>query len=173
MDNPESSVPNEKHNAAPVPSESMMQLATAIAQVMGDAQSKMSGSKEEEAYKHLQMIHKLKPPLFKGAMGPQAAEDWIMSVEKIFDGIQCPGNRKVSLVVFLFEGEAGRWWIGQQREKFQGKTNAEITWDEFTTVFRMWFIPPSTQRKMQEAFMRLEQGRRTVMQYEVEFTTFA
>ncbi|KAI0512173.1 hypothetical protein KFK09_012811 [Dendrobium nobile] len=99
----ESSVPNEQYSAALVPSESMMQLATTIAHVMGDAQSKMSGSKEEEADKHLQMFHKLKPPLFKGAVGPQAVEDWIM----------------------------------------------------------------------REAFMRLEQGRRTVMQYEVEFTALA
>ncbi|XP_028547443.1 uncharacterized protein LOC110109806, partial [Dendrobium catenatum] len=161
MDPPaESSIPNEQHSAAPVPSESMMQLATAIAHVMGDAQSKMSGSKEEEADRHLQMFHKLKPPLFKGAVGPQAAEDWIMRVEKIFDSMQCPGNRKVPLAVFLFEGEAERWWIGQQREKFQGKTNVEIIWDEFTAVFRMLFVPPSAQRQMQESFMRLEQGRK-------------
>ncbi|KAI0518731.1 hypothetical protein KFK09_006167 [Dendrobium nobile] len=174
MDPPaESSVPNEQHSAAPMPSESMMQLATAIAHVMGDAQSKMSGSKEEEVDRHLQMFHKLKPPLFKGAVGPQAAEDWIMRVEKIFDSMQCPGNRKVSLAVFMLESEAERWWIGQQREKFQGKTNAEITWDEFTTVFRMWFVPPSAQRQMQEAFMRLEQGRKSVMEYEAEFTALA
>ncbi|KAI0520121.1 hypothetical protein KFK09_007592 [Dendrobium nobile] len=140
---------------------------------MGDAQSKMSGSKEEEVDRHLQMFHKLKPPLFKGGVGPQAAEDWILRVEKIFDSMQCPGNRKVPLAVFLFEGEAERWWIGQQREKFQGKTNAEITWDEFTAVFRMWFVPPSAQRQMQEAFMRLEQGRKSVMQYEAEFTALS
>ncbi|KAI0502055.1 hypothetical protein KFK09_017000 [Dendrobium nobile] len=174
MDPPaESSVPNEQHSAAPMPSESMMQLATAIAHVMGDAQSKMSGSKEEEVDRHLQMFHKLKPPLFKGAVGPQAAEDWIMRVEKIFDSMQCPGNRKVPLAVFMLESEAERWWIGQQREKFQGKTNAEITWDEFTVVFRMWFVPPSAQRQMQEAFMRLEQGRKSVMQYEAEFTALS
>ncbi|KAI0499809.1 hypothetical protein KFK09_018017 [Dendrobium nobile] len=174
MDPPaESSVPNEQHSAAPMPSESMMQLATAIAHVMGDAQSKMSGSKEEEVDRHLQMFHKLKPPLFKGAVGPQAAEDWIMRVEKIFDSMQCPGNRKVPLAVFMLESETERWWIGQQREKFQGKTNAEITWDEFTTVFRMWFVPPSAQRQMQEAFMRLEQGRKSVMEYEAEFTALA
>ncbi|KAI0492154.1 hypothetical protein KFK09_019862 [Dendrobium nobile] len=174
MDPPaESSVPNEQHSAAPMPSESMMQLATAIAHVMGDAQSKMSGSKEEEVDRHLQMFHKLKPPLFKGAVGPQAAEDWIMRVEKIFDSMQCPGNRKVPLAVFMLESEAERWWIGQQREKFQGKTNAEITWDEFTAVFRMWFVPPSAQRQMQEAFMRLEQGRKSVMEYEAEFTALA
>ncbi|XP_020703922.2 uncharacterized protein LOC110115127 [Dendrobium catenatum] len=173
MDNPESSVPNEQHSAAPVPSESMMQLVTSIAHVMGDAQSKLSGSKEEEVDKHLQMFHKLKPPLFKGAVEPQIAEDWIMRIEKIFDSMQCPENQNVHLAVFLFEGEAERWWIGQQREKFQGKTNAEITWDEFTTVFRMWFVPPSAQRQMQEAFIKLEQGRKTVMQYEAEFTALA
>ncbi|XP_020671990.2 uncharacterized protein LOC110091996 [Dendrobium catenatum] len=96
------------------------------------------------------MFHKLKPPLFKGAVGPQAAEDWIMRVEKIFDSMQCPGNQKVPLAVFLFEAEVERWWIGQQREKFQGKTNAEITWDEFTAVFRMWYtahLIPTAEEK--------------------------
>ncbi|KAI0507093.1 hypothetical protein KFK09_013211 [Dendrobium nobile] len=95
MDPPaESSVPNEQHSAAPMPSESMMQLATAIAHVMGDAQSKMSGSKEEEVDRHLQMFHKLKPPLFKGAVGPQAAEDWIMRVEKILIACSVRGIEK-------------------------------------------------------------------------------
>ncbi|KAL0921910.1 hypothetical protein M5K25_005856 [Dendrobium thyrsiflorum] len=39
MDLPESNVPNEQHSAVPVPSDSVMQLATVIAQVMRDAQS--------------------------------------------------------------------------------------------------------------------------------------
>ncbi|KAH0433810.1 hypothetical protein IEQ34_026941 [Dendrobium chrysotoxum] len=65
MDHLESNVPNEQHSAAPVPSESKMQLAIVIAQVMGDAQSKSAGSKEEEGDKYLQTFHKLKPSLFK------------------------------------------------------------------------------------------------------------
>ncbi|KAH0470179.1 hypothetical protein IEQ34_001737 [Dendrobium chrysotoxum] len=105
MDYPESNVQNEQHSATPVPSESMMQLATIIAQVMGDAQNKSAGSKEEEGDKHLQTFHKLKPPLFKGAVGPQAAEDWLLRIEKIFDSMQCPESRKVPLAVFLFEGK--------------------------------------------------------------------
>ncbi|XP_028552889.1 uncharacterized protein LOC114580226 [Dendrobium catenatum] len=87
--------------------------------------------------------------------------------------MQCPSDRKISLAVFLLDGEAERWWIGQQEEKFQGKLNSLITWEEFSEVFRSWFVPPSAQQQMQETFLRLVQGSRTMMQYEAEFTTLA
>ncbi|KAH0463175.1 hypothetical protein IEQ34_007757 [Dendrobium chrysotoxum] len=32
--------------------------------------------------------------------------------------MKCPENKKVPLIVFLFEGEDKRWWIGKRREKF-------------------------------------------------------
>ncbi|KAH0467163.1 hypothetical protein IEQ34_004401 [Dendrobium chrysotoxum] len=44
--------------------------------------SKTARSKEEKGDKHLQTFHKLKPPLFKGAVGPQDAEDWLF-IQKI------------------------------------------------------------------------------------------
>lgn len=112
MDHPESNVTNEQRSAAPVPSKSMMQLANIIAQVMGDAHSKSVGSKEEDGDKHLQTFHKLKPPLFKGAVGPQATEDWLLRIKKIFDSMQCLESRNVPLGIFLFEGEVERRWIG-------------------------------------------------------------
>ncbi|KAH0452887.1 hypothetical protein IEQ34_017211 [Dendrobium chrysotoxum] len=64
-------------------------LAIIITQVMGDAQSKSVGSKEEEGDKHLQTFYKLKPPLFKGAVGPQAVENWLLRIEKFFNNMQC------------------------------------------------------------------------------------
>ncbi|KAH0464864.1 hypothetical protein IEQ34_004967 [Dendrobium chrysotoxum] len=89
MDYPESNVPNKQHSTTLVPSKSMMQLTTVITQVMGDAHTKSTGSKEV-GDKHLQTFHKLKPPLFKGAVGPQATKDWLLRIKKIFDNMYCP-----------------------------------------------------------------------------------
>ncbi|XP_020696687.2 uncharacterized protein LOC110109828, partial [Dendrobium catenatum] len=113
------------------------------------------------------------PPGFEGAIEPRAAEEWLRRLEKTFDGMQCPADRKVPLAVFLLDGEAEHWWVGQQEAKFQGRLNSLITLEEFTEVFQDWFVPPSARKQMQETFLRLVQGSKTVMQYEAEFTALA
>ncbi|KAH0460720.1 hypothetical protein IEQ34_011383 [Dendrobium chrysotoxum] len=75
MDLPKQDTQNKQHNAAPVSFDSVMQLASVIAQLMGDTQSKPSGSKEEEVDRYLQIFHKMKHSLFKGAVGPHDVED--------------------------------------------------------------------------------------------------
>ncbi|KAI0513659.1 hypothetical protein KFK09_009689 [Dendrobium nobile] len=87
--------------------------------------------------------------------------------------MQCPSDRKVPLAIFLLDGKAERWWIGQQDAKFQGKLNSLITWEDFSEEFQSWFVPPSARQQMHETFLRLVQGSRTVMQYEAEFTALA
>ncbi|PKU59309.1 hypothetical protein MA16_Dca027496 [Dendrobium catenatum] len=84
----------------------------------------------------------------------------------------CPEERKVSLATFALEGEAERWWRGLYQDKFEGIPDMQIKWNDFTQVFRDWFVPPA-RRQMQDKFMRLVQGDRSVMQYEAEFTTLA
>ncbi|KAH0452346.1 hypothetical protein IEQ34_019645 [Dendrobium chrysotoxum] len=64
-----------------------MQLASILAYVMGDTQSKPSGSKEEEGDRHLQVFHKLKSQLFKGTVGPRVAEDWLLRIKKTFNNM--------------------------------------------------------------------------------------
>ncbi|KAH0468170.1 hypothetical protein IEQ34_003203 [Dendrobium chrysotoxum] len=77
----EQDVPNEQYSIAPVTSDSIIHLAIII------TQSKLVGSKEEEGDKYLQRFHKLKPLLFKGAIGPQITEDWLLRIKKFFDSI--------------------------------------------------------------------------------------
>ena len=79
-------------------------------------------------------------------MEPREAEDWLLRLEKTFDGMQCPESRKVPLAVFLLDGEAERWWLGQQGEKFGGRPNAEVSWESFSETFRDWFVPPSARQ---------------------------
>ncbi|XP_020704241.1 uncharacterized protein LOC110115363 [Dendrobium catenatum] len=150
------------NSSAPVVgSYTVSQFATLVAQMMSEIQNTVSAVRSEDVDRHLQMFLRLNPPRF---------EDWLMRFEKTFDGMQCPSDRKVLLAVFLLEDEAERWWMGQQEEKFQGKRNSLITWEELSEVFRSWFIPPSARQQMQEIFLRLVQGSKTVMQYKVEFT---
>ncbi|XP_028549039.1 uncharacterized protein LOC114579208 [Dendrobium catenatum] len=136
-------------SAPAVGSDTVSQFAMLVAQMMSKTQNRASTVSFEYVDRHLQMFLRLKPPRFEGTVEPRATEDWLRRLEKTFDGMQCPPDRKVPLAVFLLDGEAERWWMGQQEEKFQGKLNSLITWEEFS------------------------EGSRTVMQYEAEFTALA
>ncbi|XP_028549050.1 uncharacterized protein LOC114579240 [Dendrobium catenatum] len=156
-----------------VGSDTLSQFATLVAQMMCETQSRVSTIRSEDVDRHIQMFLRLKPPRFEGTVKPRAAEEWLRRLEKTFDSMQCSSDRKVPLAVFLLDDEAKRWWMGQQEEKFQGKLNSLISWEEFFEVFRSWFVPPSTRQQMQETFLRLVQGSRTVMQYEADFAALA
>ncbi|PKU65002.1 hypothetical protein MA16_Dca004617 [Dendrobium catenatum] len=82
--------------------------------MMSETQSRASTVRSEDIDKHLQLFLRLKPLRFEGTVEPRAAEEWLRRLEKTFDGMQCPPDRKVPLAVFLLDGEAERWWIGQQ-----------------------------------------------------------
>ncbi|KAH0463620.1 hypothetical protein IEQ34_008202 [Dendrobium chrysotoxum] len=62
-------------------------------------------------------MSRLKPLRFKGVVELREVEDWLMNLEITFDGMQCPPEKKVPLIMFLLDDEAERWWLGQQREK--------------------------------------------------------
>ncbi|PKU78740.1 hypothetical protein MA16_Dca000083 [Dendrobium catenatum] len=115
----------------------------------------------------------MRPPLFKGVEGPIEAENWLLRIENILEGMHCPEERKVSLATFALEGEPERWWRGLHQNKFEGIPDMQIKWNYFTQVFRDCFVAPSTRRQMQDKFMRLVQGDRSVMQFEAEFTILA
>ncbi|KAH0468543.1 hypothetical protein IEQ34_003576 [Dendrobium chrysotoxum] len=95
----------------------------------------------ENGDKHVKIFN-LRLPLLKGAVEPQVVEDLLLRIEKIFNNMVYLEIKKVSLAVFLFEGEAkkmvGRFVV----EKFQGNKNAEITWVEFVANFRAWSYTP-------------------------------
>ncbi|KAH7847768.1 hypothetical protein Vadar_030052 [Vaccinium darrowii] len=77
-------------------------------------------------------FQKMKPPVFGGGIDPSRADDWELSMEKIFAVMtpaQCPETHKVVLATYNFEGEAHRWWL-QQRER-----EANMTWGRFLEVF--------------------------------------
>ncbi|PKU82792.1 hypothetical protein MA16_Dca006090 [Dendrobium catenatum] len=114
----------------------------------------------------------MRPPLFTGVGEPVDAENWLLRIEKILEGMQCPVDRRVTFATFALDGEAERWWRGQSLEKFGGRTASQILWEDFVKVIRDSFVPPA-RSQMQERFMRLVQGDRTVMQYEAEFTTLS
>ncbi|KAK8942884.1 hypothetical protein KSP39_PZI008966 [Platanthera zijinensis] len=128
-------------------------------------------AQETAADVQLKQFLEMRPPIFRGGVTPMETEDWLKRIELIFKAMRCPENRKVELVTFLFEGEANKWWDSLTQGKFYGRT--DIRWNDFLHEFLDWFVPPSEKRILQERFLRLTQGNRSVMQFEAEFTQLA
>ena len=55
-------------------------------------------------------FRKNKPPAFRGETDPLLAEEWIRSIEGIFDYIRIPDEEKVSCATFMFQMDARHWW---------------------------------------------------------------
>ncbi|KAL0919340.1 hypothetical protein M5K25_011428 [Dendrobium thyrsiflorum] len=149
--------------------ESFTQMMAAMTQLIKSSQTQASGSGSAPMDKYLKLFHDMRPPFFSGG-GPIEAENWLMRIENIIEDISCPEDRKVTLAVYAFEGEAERWWQSQLQETFGGRPSGQIFWGEFVKVFKDWFIPLSARRQMQDKFIRLVQGDQSIMQYEAEFT---
>ncbi|PON33013.1 hypothetical protein PanWU01x14_356200 [Parasponia andersonii] len=51
-------------------------------------------------------FRKNKPPVFKSEIDPLLAEEWIQSLEGIFDYIRIPEEEKVSCTTYMFQMDA-------------------------------------------------------------------
>ena len=50
------------------------------------------------------------PPTYDGKPDPNESEEWLNSMEKLFDAIQCPKKWKVNFAVFYLKGQVDLWW---------------------------------------------------------------
>ncbi|KAK8956765.1 hypothetical protein KSP39_PZI001465 [Platanthera zijinensis] len=120
----------------------------------------------------LKQFLELKPPVFRGGLSPLETKDWISRIETILEVMLCPDERKVGLVTFLLEGEAKRWWLNVHG-RLAGRGQVSIPWATFIQAFTNWFVPESEKKLLQDKFLRLVQGSRSVLEYETEFANLA
>ncbi|XP_038890030.1 uncharacterized protein LOC120079741 [Benincasa hispida] len=104
---------------------------------------------------------------FEGTTDPTEAELWLDVVEKCFNVMSCPEDRKVGLATFLLQKEAEKWWkvISVRR----ASTDAML-WPEFKKAIKDKYCPSSFRDAKRDEFLRLTQGTMSVVEYEQKFT---
>jgi hypothetical protein len=125
---------------------------------------------EDETPNNLRQFLKLKPPAFHGSANPLESEDWLKEVEKIFDVMHCPDEEKVTLAIFMLQGGASDWWRVHKNKYTEGFV---VTWKIFKDEFYRKYFPESVQRKMELEFLQQKQEKKTVTEYEIEFSRLA
>jgi hypothetical protein len=100
------------------------------------------------------------PPLFVKAEDPLEADEWIRVMEQKFRLVRCTETQKPLFAAQQLRGPASTWW-----GNFVAIQLAGYQINEFKIAFREQYVPKGVLRMKQEEFIRLKQGRDTVMQY--------
>ncbi|MQL84072.1 hypothetical protein Taro_016574 [Colocasia esculenta] len=102
----------------------------------------------------MERFKRMAPPSFKGKSQPLLAESWMREIEKIFRAIRCAKEDKVSLATYMLQERADVWWASILRTRFEDGA-IEVTWAEFTRLFRAKFILEHIQDKIEQEFLSL------------------
>ncbi|XP_058216825.1 uncharacterized protein LOC131327701 [Rhododendron vialii] len=126
---------------------------------------------------------KLGPTEFDGPPNPLDAEEWMKKLEEIFQIMAVTDEQKVLLATFMLKGDARRWWEVIKQRLSAPMANPEnndappilavITWAMFTIAFHEKYFPRSYQMGQRREFLKLEQGKMMVAEYEARFTTLS
>ncbi|KAF7134853.1 hypothetical protein RHSIM_Rhsim08G0139100 [Rhododendron simsii] len=113
-------------------------------------------------------FQKLKPLVFHRGIDPIKANEWLESVEKIFQVMTCMDREKVALAAYNLIGEARRWW------NLVSKAEPRMEWTHFLVLFNQKYLPQAIKDSKSMEFQNLKQrGNMTVTEYDAQFTTLA
>ncbi|CAA0839957.1 Unknown protein, partial [Striga hermonthica] len=108
---------------------------------------------------------------FSGQGDPGIVDEWIQGLEFIFEVMECPDRYRVVCAQLQLTGDARLWWNAYWSMRPGEK--AGCTWDMFKNQVRDKYYPSYYRAEMERQFLALQQGTRTVDEYEREFTRLA
>ncbi|KAK6139108.1 hypothetical protein DH2020_027153 [Rehmannia glutinosa] len=84
-------------------------------------------------------IQKVNPPTFEDAVDPTDAEDWLRTLENLFQYSRVPEEEKVMCASFMLRCSAGHWW--DTIKSIENVTT--MTWERFKKLFmNKYFTAP-------------------------------
>ncbi|WVZ52557.1 LOW QUALITY PROTEIN: hypothetical protein U9M48_003605 [Paspalum notatum var. saurae] len=108
---------------------------------------------------------KLRPTPFVGSHDPLEAHDWIRTIERKLEIINCDEPTKVALATHQLTGAALAWWESY-REAHRGQ-------EGFLEDFRKYHVPEAARDLKAEEFRKLKQNTMTMQEYIEKFTTLS
>ncbi|CAA0811849.1 Unknown protein, partial [Striga hermonthica] len=108
---------------------------------------------------------------FSGQGDPRIVDEWIQGLEFIFEVMECPDRFRVVCAQLQLTGDARLWWNSYWSMRPGEK--AGCTWDIFKDLVRDKYYPSYYRAEMERQFLTLQQGTRTIDEYEREFTRLA
>jgi hypothetical protein len=95
------------------------------------------------------------------------ADDWLKSVEKKLQVVQCNNRENVLLASHKLFGPAADWWDAYVEAHEEPES---INWPEFRATFRGHHVPQGVIKLKKNEFHDLKQGSMSVNEYVTKFT---
>jgi hypothetical protein len=113
---------------------------------------------------------KTNPPTFMPTREPLDAEHWLHVMEQKFLLLDITEELKVRFAAQQLLGSANAWW-----DTFNAMQSVDhrVTWPEFTTAFREYYIPAGLLNRKVTEFLELTQGNMSVLDYANKFNQLA
>jgi hypothetical protein len=108
-----------------------------------------------------------KPPTFSYVMEPVDANDWLKSVEKKLQVVQCNNHEKVLLASHQLSSPTADWWDAYMEAHEEPES---INWLEFRATFHAHHVPQGVIKLKKKEFQDLKQGYMSVNEYVTKFT---
>jgi hypothetical protein len=89
-------------------------------------------------------------------------DDWLNTIEKKLQVIQCTNRERVLFTVHQFVGPAADWWDAYVEAHEEPET---INWQEFKNNFRTHHVPFGMMKLKKKEFEDLKQGSMSVNEY--------
>jgi hypothetical protein len=103
----------------------------------------------------------------KSGVTPMDADDWLKSMEKKLQVVQCNNHEKVLLASHQLSGPAVDWWNAYVEAHEEPES---INWLEFRAAFRGHQVPQGVIKLKKKEFRDLKQGSMSVNEYVTKFT---
>jgi hypothetical protein len=108
-----------------------------------------------------------KPPTFSYVMEPLDADDWLKSIEKKLQVVQCNNREKVLLASHQLSSPTADWWDAYMEAHEEPES---INWLEFRATFHAHHVPQGVIKLKKKEFQDLKQGYMSVNEYVTKFT---
>ncbi|KAI3448707.1 hypothetical protein Pfo_005372 [Paulownia fortunei] len=96
----------------------------------------------------------MEPVDFNGGSDPMVAEEWVKSLDTIFDYMRIDDAEKVLCAIFLLKKDARTWWEGAKL----AVNMEELTWERFKTIFYDKYFTRDARSLRVKEFLELKQG---------------
>jgi isochorismate synthase EntC len=150
---------SENSNAGNPPPSILEQVLMMQAQMLQTMQQTMANMQQNQQASQLQQRDKLgdfqrtKPPSFSHCVELMDADDWLKTVEKKLQIVQCNNREKVMLASHQHVGPAADWWDAYVEAHEEPDS---INWNEFKAVFLSHHVPKGIMKLKKKEFQDLK-----------------
>ena len=111
-------------------------------------------------------------PYFNDNLNIEDFIDWIANIDKFFDYMGVPEEKRVRLVACRLKGGAFAWWERLQNKRIQEGKHPVRTWYCMKQLLKKDFLPPNYEQLLFQQYQRCHQGARSIQKYTAKFIRF-